>query len=399
MREAAIVATARTAIGRSTKGSFNATEAPVLGGHVLRAAVERAGIDPERIDDLYFGTALQHGSQGSNLGRMSVFASGLPITIPAITMDRKCGSGLSAVAIAARSIIADDCDVCLAGGMESVSLAIPQAPPPVRNQSVIAQQPHAYMAMIETAEVVAERYGISREAQDAFAAESHRRAANAIESGAFDEEIVPIRVTRELRDKTGQVTGEEVVTVARDEGVRPDTTVERLSQLKPVFRDGEMIADGRHITAGNASQLSDGASAQLMMDRATAEAEGRDILGIYRGFQAVGCAPEEMGIGPIFAIPRLLERAGLTIADIDLWEINEAFASQCLYCRDMLGIDPERLNVNGGAIALGHPFGMTGSRQVGHALLEGRRRGARWVVASMCTAGGMGAAGLFELPS
>ncbi|WP_370177153.1 acetyl-CoA C-acyltransferase [Alteriqipengyuania sp.] len=399
MREAAIVATARTAVGRANRGSFNATEAPVLGGHVLRAAVERAGIDPERIDDLYFGTALQHGSQGSNLGRLCVFASELPITIPAITMDRKCGSGLSAVAIAARSIMADDCDVCLAGGMESVSLAIPQAPRPVRNISAMAQQPHAYMAMIETAEVVADRYGVTREAQDEFAAESHRRAAHAMECGAFDEEIVPITVTRELRDKADKVTGEEVVTVALDEGVRPDTTVERLSELKPVFRDGEVIAQGQYVTAGNASQLSDGASAQVLMDRATAEAEGRDILGIYRGFQAVGCAPEEMGIGPVLAIPKLLDRAGLKVGDIDLWEINEAFASQCLYCRDALGIDPERMNVNGGAIALGHPFGMTGSRQVGHLLIEGRRRGARWVVASMCTAGGMGAAALFELPS
>ncbi len=269
MREAAIVATARTAVGRANRGSFNATEAPVLGGHVLRAAVERAGIDPERIDDLYFGTALQHGSQGSNLGRLCVFASELPITIPAITMDRKCGSGLSAVAIAARSIMADDCDVCLAGGMESVSLAIPQAPRPVRNISAMAQQPHAYMAMIETAEVVADRYGVTREAQDEFAAESHRRAAHAMECGAFDEEIVPITVTRELRDKADKVTGEEVVTVALDEGVRPDTTVERLSELKPVFRDGEVIAQGQYVTAGNASQLSDGASAQVLMERAT----------------------------------------------------------------------------------------------------------------------------------
>lgn len=397
MREVAIVATARTAIGKAHKGAFNITEAPVLAGHVLKAAVERSGIDPARIDDVYFGTALQHGSQGSNLGRMSIFASGLPISIPAMTLDRKCGSGLSAIALAARSIIADDIDIALAGGMESVSLAIPQAPPPIQNRSVISGQPHAYMAMIETAELVAERYGISRDAQDGFAAESHRRATEAIERNLFADEIVPITVERALRSREGVVSGVEEVRIDRDEGVRGDTTKEALAGLKPVFRDGELIAQGQHVTAGNASQLSDGASAQLLMERSAAEAEAKEILGFYRGFQAAGCAPEEMGVGPIHAIPKLLQRAGLGIDDIGLWEINEAFASQCLYCRDFLGIDEARLNVNGGAIAVGHPFGMTGSRLVGHALLEGRRRGIRWVVVSMCTAGGMGAAGLFEV--
>ncbi|MEA1015344.1 acetyl-CoA C-acyltransferase [Sphingosinicella sp. LY1275] len=398
MREAAIVSTARTAIGKAGRGYFNATEAPVLGAHVMRAAIERAGIDPDRIGDVFYGAGNQWGTQGSNLARMCVFAAGLPVSLPAFSLDRKCGSGLTAIALAARSIIADDMDVALAGGMESISMTMAQAPTPYQNSAVIARKPLAYMTMIETAEVVAERYQISREAQDAFAATSQQRAAAGLEAGAFAEEIVPITVEKALMDKQGNRTGTETITVAQDEGIRPGTTAETLAGLRAVFENGLVIEKGRHITAGNASQLSDGASAQILMDHATAKAEGKQILGIYRGFQVAGCEPDEMGIGPVFAIPKLLDRAGLTVADVGLWEINEAFASQCLYCRDALGIDPDKLNVNGGGIAIGHPFGMTGSRQVGHALIEGRKRGVRYVVVSMCTAGGMGAAGLFEIP-
>lgn len=397
MREAAIVSTARTGIGKAYRGAFNATEAPVLAAHVMNAAVARAGIDPARIDDIFWGVGNQWGSQGGNAGRMAVFAAGLPQSVPAFTLDRKCGSGLTALALAARSIIAGDIDVALSGGMESISLTVNKDAPRFVNQSVLANEPHAYMAMIETAEIVAERYGISRAAQDAYGAQSQQRAEAGLAKGAFAEEIVPITVEKALFDKEGNRTGSEQVTVTQDEGIRPGTTAEALAGLKTVWNGGQVIAEGNHITAGNASQLSDGAAAQIVMDRATAQAEGKDILGIYRGFQAAGCGPDEMGIGPVFAIPKLLDRAGLSVGDIGLWELNEAFASQCLYCRDHLGIDPEKYNVNGGAIAIGHPFGMTGARLVGHALIEGRKRGVRWVVVSMCTAGGMGAAGLFEI--
>ena len=397
MREAAIVSTARTGIGKAYRGAFNATEAPVLAAHVMNAAVARAGIDPARIDDIFWGVGNQWGSQGGNAGRMAVFAAGLPQSVPAFTLDRKCGSGLTALALAARSIIAGDIDVALSGGMESISLTVNKDAPRFVNQSVLANEPHAYMAMIETAEIVAERYGISRAAQDAYGAQSQQRAEAGLAKGAFAEEIVPITVEKALFDKEGNRTGSEQVTVTQDEGIRPGTTAEALAGLKTVWTGGQVIAEGNHITAGNASQLSDGAAAQIVMDRATAQAEGKDILGIYRGFQAAGCGPDEMGIGPVFAIPKLLDRAGLSVGDIGLWELNEAFASQCLYCRDHLGIDPEKYNVNGGAIAIGHPFGMTGARLVGHALIEGRKRGVRWVVVSMCTAGGMGAAGLFEI--
>ncbi|MFA5988895.1 MAG: acetyl-CoA C-acyltransferase [Sphingomonas sp.] len=397
MREAAIVATARTPIGKAYRGAFNITEAPVLAGHVMNAVVERAKLDPARIDDVFWGVGNQWGTQGGNAGRMALFAAQLPQSVPAFTLDRKCGSGLTAVALAARSIMCNDIDVALAGGMESVSLTVTKEAPRYINQSVTAQVPAAYIPMIETAEIVAERYGISREAQDRYAAMSQQRAATGLEQGAFGDEIAPITVEKALFDKQGNRSGQESVTLSADEGIRPGTTYEGIKDLKTVWPGGEFSGPGQHVTAANASQLSDGASAQILMDRATAEAEGKEILGIYRGFQAAGCAPDEMGIGPVFAIPKLLARAGLSIADIGLWELNEAFASQCLYCRDVLGIDPERYNVDGGAIAIGHPFGMTGSRLVGHALIAGRKRGVRWVVVSMCTAGGMGAAGLFEI--
>ena len=397
MREAAIVSTARTAIGKAYRGAFNATEAPVLAGHVMNAVVERAGIDPARIDEVFWGIGNQWGTQGGNAGRMAVFAGALPQSVPAFTLDRKCGSGLTAVAMAARSIMCNEVDVALAGGMESISYTVTKDAPRFVNQSVLAHEPAAYIPMIETAEIVAKRYGITRAAQDSYAAMSQQRAAAGLANGAFVEEITPITVERALFDKAGTRTGSETLTLTADEGIRAGTTVEALAGLKTVWPGGDFTGAGEYVTAGNASQLSDGASAQILMDRATAEAEGKDILGIYRGFQAAGCAPDEMGIGPIYAIPKLLDRAGLSVADIGLWELNEAFASQCLYCRDHLGIDPEKYNVNGGAIAVGHPFGMTGSRLVGHALIEGRKRGVRYVVVSMCTAGGMGAAGLFEI--
>ncbi|WP_428334469.1 acetyl-CoA C-acyltransferase [Novosphingobium sp.] len=399
MREAAIISTARTAIGKAYRGAFNDTEAPVLAAHVVDAAIARAGIDPARVDDVYLGVGNHWNTQSYNLGRLTVHGSVLPDTTGGFTMDRKCSSGLNAVAFAARGIMTNEIDVAIAGGMESISLTLNKHAPAYRNRSqfVIDHDPYAYMAMIETAEVVAERYGISREDQDHFAAQSQQRAAAAQAAGKFDDEIVAITVQKALFDKQGEETGKETVTLTADEGVRAGTTYEALAALKPVFKNGLVIAEGHHITAGNASQLSDGASAAVVMDLAMARQEGRPVLGIYRGFQVAGCDPDEMGIGPVFAIPKLLDRAGVRLEDIGLFEINEAFASQAIYCQRKLGIDPEKLNVNGGGIAVGHPFGMTGSRLVGHALIEGKRRGVKYVIVSMCVAGGMGAAGLFEI--
>lgn len=397
MKEAAIVATARTPVGKAYRGAFNMTEAPAMSGHVANAVIERSGIDPKRIEDLFLGCGNQWLTQGYNLGRLTVHAAGLSPDIPGFVLDRKCSSGLNAIALAARSIMAGDHDVLLAGGVENISLTIHKNTPRYQNESVKAKQPDAYIQMIETAEIVAERYGVSRVDQDAFAAESQRRAAEAIEQGRFKDEIAPMAVEKQLYEKNGSKAGTEKLTVATDEGVRAGTTAEKLAGLNPVWKDGEFVKQGQFITAGNASQLSDGASMQLVMDAATARNEGQNILGLYRGFQVAGCAPDEMGIGPVFAIPKLLEKAGLKISDIDLFEINEAFASQAIYCQRKLDIDPAKLNVNGGAIAIGHPFGMTGSRLTGHALIEGKRRGAKYVVVSMCVAGGIGAAGLFEI--
>jgi len=399
MRDAAIISTARTGVGKAYRGAFNDTEAPVLAAHAVNAALERAGIDPARVDDVYLGVANHWNTQSYNLGRLTVHASRLPDTTSGFAMDRKCSSGLNAIAFAARGIMTDEIDVAVAGGCESVSLTLNKHAPQWRNRSqfVLQHDPYAYMAMIETAEVVAERYGISREVQDQFSALSQQRAAAAQAAGRFDDEIVPITVTKALFDKEGNETGKEDVTLSKDEGVRAGTTYEALAALKPVFKNGLVIQEGRYVTAGNASQLSDGASAQVVMDLATAQKEGLPILGVYRGFQVAGCGADEMGIGPAFAIPKLLARAGLKIDDVGLFEINEAFASQAVYCQQKLGIDPDKLNVNGGGIAIGHPFGMTGSRLVGHALIEGKRRGLKYVVVSMCIAGGMGAAGLFEV--
>lgn len=399
MREAAIVSTARTGIGKAYRGAFNDTEAPVLSAHVVDTALVRAGIDPARVDDLYLGCGNHWNTQSYNLGRLTVHASKLPNSVGGFVLDRKCSSGLNAIALAARSIVCNEIDTAVAGGVESISLTLNKHAPAFRNRSkaVIAADPYAYMPMLETAEVVAERYAVSREDQDHFAAQSQQRAGAAQAAGRFDDEIAPITVEKALFDREGNETGKEQVTLSRDEGVRGDTTYEGLSQLKPVFKDGMVIQQGMTVTAGNSSQLSDGASAQVLMDLDTAQKEGLPVLGLYRGFQVAGCEPDEMGIGPVFAIPKLLKRVGLTMDDIGLFEVNEAFASQALYCQRKLEIDPAKLNVNGGGIALGHPFGMTGSRLVGHALIEGKRRGVKYVVVSMCVAGGMGAAGLFEV--
>lgn len=393
MREAVIVSTARTPIGRAYRGAMNNIKTPTMMGHAIKHAVDRAKVDGGEIEDVVIGTALAAGTAGTNTARLSALAAGLPVTASGQTMDRQCSSGLMAIATAAKQIMVDGMDVCVAGGQENIS--------GVQNRyfewsqetadpNVIAKAEHAYMPMLFTAENVAKKFGVSRAVQDEYAFQSQQQTAAAQEAGKFDDEIVPITATQALFNKETKEVSYQEVTLSKDEGNRPQTTLEGLSQLKPVVEGGV-------ISAGNASQLSDGASACVLMESKLAEQRGLQPLGIYRGMTVAGNAPEEMGIGPMYAIPKLLKQHGLSINDVGLWELNEAFAVQCLYCRDELGIDPAAYNVNGGAISIGHPYGMSGARMVGHALIEGKRRGVKYVVISMCVGGGMGAAGLFEV--
>jgi acetyl-CoA C-acetyltransferase len=391
MPDAVIVSTARTPIGKAFRGAFNITHGAVLGGHVVKHAVERAGIEPGEVEDVMMGCGMPERATGHNIARLSAIRAGLPVTVPGVTVNRFCSSGLQTIALAAQRIIAGEADVIVAGGLESISLLQEGGrPPPVTEEWLEQHKPELWMPMIETADIVAERYRVSRQAQDEYSLESQRRTAAAQQAGRFAGEIVPLPTTKKVVDKETKAERREPVTLKSDEGNRPDTTLEGLTALAPV-------RDGGFITAGNASQLSDGASVCVVMNAILAQKRGLTPLGIFRGFAVAGCEPDEMGIGPVFAVPKLLSRHGLDTADIDLWELNEAFASQVLYCRDRLGIPQERLNVDGGSISIGHPFGMSGSRMAAHILLEGRRRGAKRAVVTMCVGGGMGAAGLFEI--
>ena len=399
MREAVIVSTARTPIGKAYRGAFNNTGGAELASYAIAEAVRRAGIDPGEVEDVVLGCAAPEGSTGNNVAYQAALRAGLPIGVAGMTVQRACSSGLMGIATAAKQIVDDQMSIVIGGGVESISLVQNEHANRYRNSDAVLRReiPQLYMSMLETAEIVAERYGVSREAQDEFALMSQMRTAQAQAEGRLDKEIVPVTVTMIVTDKESGATSEREVTLRMDEGNRPQTTLADLQKLQPVFKSGQQIKQGKYVTAGNASQLSDGAAALVMMDAKDAERRGLQPLGAYRGLAVAGCGPEEMGIGPVFAVPRLLERHGLKVDDIDIWELNEAFASQCLYSRDRLGIDPAKYNVSGGSISIGHPYGMTGARCAGHILHEGKRRGAKYGVVTMCIGGGMGAAGLFEI--